>query len=155
PPSSRSRRNATAEKPAISVPSTSKNAPTAGPAGASSIPRVIAAWSTIATRSLPPARAGGRARPCSAGPDDHGVRRGGELAERRLREARRPEHALVLGERVGVARGSRGEHDERERERLGRAGAVVVGDELDDDDPAARRECRMRAPEDLLARGRV
>src|SRR6058998_1476512 len=37
----RSRRNATAEKPAMSVPSTSKKAPTAGPAGLSSTSRVM------------------------------------------------------------------------------------------------------------------
>src|SRR5438128_8345599 len=37
----RSSRNATAEKPAMSVPSTSKKAPTAGPAGLSSTSRVM------------------------------------------------------------------------------------------------------------------
>src|SRR6266478_1988533 len=47
---SRSRRNATAEKPAIRVPSTSKKAPTAGPAGPSSISRVRSAWSAIRSR---------------------------------------------------------------------------------------------------------
>src|SRR5207253_1522652 len=41
PLSRRSRRNATAEKPAMSVPSTSKKAPTAGPAGLSSTSRVM------------------------------------------------------------------------------------------------------------------
>src|SRR5947199_55414 len=50
PLASRSRRNATAEKPAISVPSTSKKAPTAGPAGPSSISRVRSAWSAIRRR---------------------------------------------------------------------------------------------------------
>src|SRR5438046_1178366 len=50
PLAGRSCRSATAEKPAVSVPSTSKKAPTAGPAGPSSISRVRSAWGAMGSR---------------------------------------------------------------------------------------------------------
>src|SRR5439155_1702493 len=110
PLASRSRRNATAEKPAISVPSTSKKAPTAGPAGPSSISRVRSAWSAIRSRrgrylrrgpgvEVPPAsrRAAGLAR-IRAGGDARDPRAPGRL--RQARVLRRNPHRcrIVVGE---------------------------------------------------------
>src|SRR6266568_1346818 len=106
PLASRSRRNATAEKPAIRVPSTSKKAPTAGPAGPSSISRVRSAWSAIRSRrgrylrrgpgvEVPPAsrRAAGLAR-IRAGGDARDPRASAVLAAGRRAAHRLPARCL-------------------------------------------------------------
>ena len=72
--------------------------------------------------------------------DDDLLERGRQRVQLDRSEPGVPEHALVLGESISIARGRRSQHDHTERSGTGGSDAIFVGHEFERDGAATRRK---------------